>query len=94
MYTHDNSSRRKPPASRSNARQPVRALVGQRPPFGIHHSSTTTPSSDDDGSPAVANGNGLSENAIATGNGLHHDTNGATVSGVETHNDEFTGESA
>ena len=37
------------------------------------------------------NGNGLSENAIATSSELH---NGATASGVETHNDEFTGESS
>lgn len=56
--------------------------MGQRPLSGIHHSSTTTPSSEDD----------IGNFTIANGNGTHHDTNGAAVSGKETHGEEFIGE--
>ena len=68
-------------------------MGGQRPLPGIRHSPTTTPSSDDDGDhPTIARGNGMLGNAIATGNGTHHDANGAAVSGGEAHGEEFVGE--
>jgi hypothetical protein len=62
------------------------------PPPAVRHSSGTTPSSDDDGDPTVARGNGISGKAVATGNGTHHDANGAAVSGGEAHGEEFVGE--
>lgn len=65
--------------------------MGQRPLPGVRHSPTTTPSSDDDGDPTAARGNGIVGNAVATGNGTHHDANGAAVSGGEAHGEEFVG---